>query len=283
MKEDTAIQSGFNLLEGLKSFCHDVLFNNIPRILIALVILWIGWKLIKVLTNFLQKIFAKKNFDISLQSFLQSLIGITLKILLIITVAGMVGNQMTSFIAILGAAGLAVGMALQGTLQNFAGGVIILILKPYKVGDFIEQGGINGVVKEIQIFNTVLQTPDNKIVIIPNTQLATGTLTNFTRANKRRVDIPVGIAYGSDVEQARRVLLDLANAHPDVLKEGADAPAVVCTSLGSSSVDLQLRVWVETDKYWPVSSALTQGVYETLGKNGIEIPFNQLQVHINKD
>ncbi len=283
MKEDTAIQSGFNLLEGLKSFCHDVLFNNIPRILIALVILWIGWKLIKVLTNFLQKIFAKKNFDISLQSFLQSLIGITLKILLIITVAGMVGIQMTSFIAILGAAGLAVGMALQGTLQNFAGGVIILILKPYKVGDFIEQGGINGVVKEIQIFNTVLQTPDNKIVIIPNTQLATGTLTNFTRANKRRVDIPVGIAYGSDVEQARRVLLDLANAHPDVLKEGADAPAVVCTSLGSSSVDLQLRVWVETDKYWPVSSALTQGVYETLGKNGIEIPFNQLQVHINKD
>ena len=283
MKEDTAIQSGFNLLEGLKSFCHDVLFNNIPRILIALVILWIGWKLIKVLTNFLQKIFAKKNFDISLQSFLQSLIGITLKILLIITVAGMVGIQMTSFIAILGAAGLAVGMTLQGTLQNFAGGVIILILKPYKVGDFIEQGGINGVVKEIQIFNTVLQTPDNKIVIIPNTQLATGTLTNFTRANKRRVDIPVGIAYGSDVEQARRVLLDLANAHPDVLKEGADAPAVVCTSLGSSSVDLQLRVWVETDKYWPVSSALTQGVYETLGKNGIEIPFNQLQVHINKD
>ena len=283
MNEDTAIQGGFNLLEGLKSFCHDVLFNNIPRILIALVILWIGWKLIKVLTNFLQKIFAKKNFDISLQSFLQSLIGITLKILLIITVAGMVGIQMTSFIAILGAAGLAVGMALQGTLQNFAGGVIILILKPYKVGDFIEQGGINGVVKEIQIFNTVLQTPDNKIVIIPNTQLATGTLTNFTRANKRRVDIPVGIAYGSDVEQARRVLLDLANAHPDVLKEGADAPAVVCTSLGSSSVDLQLRVWVETDKYWPVSSALTQGVYETLGKNGIEIPFNQLQVHINKD
>ena len=283
MNEDTAIQGGFNLLEGLKSFCHDVLFNNIPRILIALVILWIGWKLIKVLTNFLQKIFAKKNFDISLQSFLQSRIGITLKILLIITVAGMVGIQMTSFIAILGAAGLAVGMALQGTLQNFAGGVIILILKPYKVGDFIEQGGINGVVKEIQIFNTVLQTPDNKIVIIPNTQLATGTLTNFTRANKRRVDIPVGIAYGSDVDQARRVLLDLANAHPDVLKEGADAPAVVCTSLGSSSVDLQLRVWVETDKYWPVSSALTQGVYETLGKNGIEIPFNQLQVHINKD
>ena len=283
MNEENAIQSGFNLLQGLKSFCHDVLFNNIPRILIALVILWIGWKLIKLLTNFLQKIFAKRNLDVSLQSFLQSLIGITLKVLLIITVADMIGIQMTSFIAILGAAGLAVGMALQGTLQNFAGGVIILILKPYKVGDFIEQGGINGVVKEIQIFNTVLQTPDNKIVIIPNTQLATGTLTNFTRANKRRVDIPVGIAYGSDVEQARRVLLDLANAHPDVFKEGADAPTVVCTSLGSSSVDLQLRVWVETNNYWPVSSTLTQGVYEALGKNGIEIPFNQLKVHIDKD
>ena len=199
----------------------------------------------------------------------------------------MIGIQMTSFIAILGAAGLAVGMALQGTLQgtlqNFAGGVIILILKPYKVGDFIEQGGTSGVVKEIQIFSTILQTVDNKIIIVPNTQLATGTLTNYTRANKRRVDVPVGIAYGSDVEQARRVLLDLANAHPDVFKEGADAPAVVCTSLGSSSVDLQLRVWVATENYWPVSSALTQGVYEALGKNGIEIPFNQLQVHINKD
>ena len=283
MNEENAIQSGFNLLQGLKSFCHDVLFNNIPRILIALVILWIGWKLIKLLTNFLQKIFAKKNLDVSLQSFLQSLIGITLKVLLIITVADMIGIQMTSFIAILGAAGLAVGMALQGTLQNFAGGVIILILKPYKVGDFIEQGGTSGVVKEIQIFSTVLQTVDNKIIIVPNTQLATGTLTNYTRANKRRVDIPVGIAYGSDVEQTRRVLLDLANAHPDVFKEGADAPAVVCTSLGSSSVDLQLRVWVATENYWPVSSNLTQGVYEALGKNGIEIPFNQLQVHINKD
>ena len=283
MNEENVVQNGFNMLQGLKSFCHDVLFHNIPRIIIALLILWIGWKLIKVFTNFLQKVFAKKNFDISLQSFLQSLIGITLKILLIITVASMVGIQMTSFIAILGAAGLAVGMALQGTLQNFAGGVIILILKPYKVGDFIEQGGISGVVKEIQIFSTILQTLDNKIIIVPNTQLATGTLTNFTRANKRRVDIPVGIAYGSDVEQARRVLLDLAASHPDVFKEGADAPAVVCTSLGASSVDLQLRVWVATDNYWPVSSALTQGVYEALGKNGIEIPFNQLQVHINKD
>lgn len=283
MNEENAIQSGFNLLQGLKSFCHDVLFNNIPRILIALVILWIGWKLIKLLTNFLQKIFAKRNLDVSLQSFLQSLIGITLKVLLIITVADMIGIQMTSFIAILGAAGLAVGMALQGTLQNFAGGVIILILKPYKVGDFIEQGGTSGVVKEIQIFSTILQTLDNKIIIVPNTQLATGTLTNYTRANKRRVDVSVGIAYGSDVEQARRVLLDLANAHPDVFKEGADAPAVVCTSLGSSSVDLQLRVWVATENYWPVSSNLTQGVYEALGKNGIEIPFNQLQVHINKD
>ena len=283
MNEENAIKEGVNLLQGLKTFFNDVLFNNIPRILIALVILWVGWKLIKVLTKFLQKVFAKRNLDVSLQSFLQSLIGITLKILLIITVADMIGIQMTSFIAILGAAGLAVGMALQGTLQNFAGGVIILILKPYKVGDFIEQGGTSGVVKEIQIFSTIIQTVDNKTIIVPNTQLATGTLTNYTRANKRRVDIPVGIAYGSDVEQARRVLLDLANAHPDVFKEGDDAPTVVCTSLGSSSVDLQLRVWVATDNYWPVSSNLTQGVYEALGKNGIESPFNQLQVHINKD
>lgn len=277
MKEESS-----HLLEGLKTFCTDVLFQNIPKILVALLILWIGWKLIKWVTSLLHKVFAKKNFDVSLQSFLHSIIDIALKTLLIITVAGMVGIQMTSFIAILGAAGLAVGMALQGTLQNFAGGVIILILKPYRIGDFIEQGGISGTVSEIQIFNTVLQTPDNKVVIVPNTQLATSTLINYTRSGKRRVDIPVGIAYGADINKAREVLLAKATEYPEVFKEGADAPVVVVTSLGASSVDLELRVWVKAEHYWPISSNLTQGVYEVLGQHNIEIPFNQLQVHINQ-
>lgn len=277
MKEESS-----HLLVGLKNFCNDVLFQNLPKIIISLLILWIGWKLIKWVTNLLHKVFSKKNLDVSLQSFLHSIIDIALKTLLIVTVAGMIGIQMTSFIAILGAAGLAVGMALQGTLQNFAGGVIILILKPYRVGDFIEQGGISGTVSEIQIFNTVLQTPDNKVVIVPNTQLATGTLINYTRSGKRRVDISVGIAYGADINKAREVLLRKAAEYPSVIKEGADAPAVVVTGLGASSVDLQLRVWVNSPDYWPTSSDLTQGVYEALGANNIEIPFNQLQVHINQ-
>lgn len=272
-----------HLLIGLKEFFNDVLFQNLPSIIVALLILWIGWKLIKWLDKLLLKIFTKKNFDVSLNSFLRSIIIIALKVLLIITVAGMIGIQMTSFIAILGAAGLAVGMALQGTLQNFAGGVIILLLKPYKVGDYIEQGGISGIVKEIQVFNTLLITLDNKVIVVPNTQLATNTLTNYTRSEKRRVDVNVGIAYGEDINKARKVLVDLAMSHPDVLKDGADAPVVAVLELGASSINLQLRAWTKTENYWGVMGALTQGTYETLKENQIEIPFNQLQVHINKD
>ncbi|MBQ4434226.1 MAG: mechanosensitive ion channel family protein [Bacteroidales bacterium] len=254
-----------------------------PSIIVALLILWIGWKLIKWLDKLLLKIFTKKSLDVSLNSFLRSIIIIALKVLLIITVAGMIGIQMTSFIAILGAAGLAVGMALQGTLQNFAGGVIILLLKPYKVGDYIEQGGISGIVKEIQVFNTLLITLDNKVIVVPNTQLATNTLTNYTRSEKRRVDVNVGIAYGEDINKARKVLVDLAMSHPDVLKDEADAPAVAVLELGASSINLQLRAWTKTENYWGVMGALTQGTYETLKENQIEIPFDQLQVHINKD
>lgn len=272
-----------HLLIGLKEFFNDVLFQNLPSIIVALLILWIGWKLIKWLDKLLLKIFTKKNFDVSLNSFLRSIIVIVLKVLLIITVADMIGIQMTSFIAILGAAGLAIGMALQGTLQNFAGGVIILLLKPYKVGDYIEQGGISGIVKEIQVFNTLLVTLDNKVIVVPNTQLATNTLTNYTRSEKRRVDVNVGIAYGEDINKARKVLIDLAMSHPDVLKDEADAPAVAVLELGASSINLQLRAWTKTENYWGVMGALTQGTYETLKTNQIEIPFDQLQVHIKKD
>jgi len=275
-------EEGFNLLQGLKNFCNDVLFTNIPKILISLLILWIGWKLIKVLDKILRKFFDNKNLDVSLRSFLCSIIGVSLKVLLIITVAGMIGIQMTSFIAILGAAGLAVGMALQGTLQNFAGGVVILLLKPYRVGDFIEQGGISGTVKEIQIFNTVVITPDCKVIIVPNTQLATGTLTNFTRSEYRRVDVNVGIAYGADVEKARNVLVQMANTHSLVIQDAEHTTEVVVNSLGARSVDLQLRAWVKTSDYWTVHTALHQGAYEKLEENNIEIPYNQFQVQLNQ-
>ena len=161
-----------SLLAGLQQFITDVVFKNVPKLILALVVLWIGLKLIKVLVKGIKKIMKRRSVDESLQDFLCSLVDIALKVLLIITVMGMIGIQMTSFIAVIGAAGLAVGMALQGTLQNFAGGVIILLMRPYRVGDYIEQGGIAGTVSHIQIFNTTLTTPDNKIIIVPNTELA---------------------------------------------------------------------------------------------------------------
>lgn len=272
-----------HLIEGFKKFCTDILFQNVPKIVMALLILWIGWKLVNWGTKILKRGFDRKKMDVSLQSFLLSVITILLKVLLIITAAGMMGIQMTSFIAILGAAGLAVGMALQGTLQNFAGGVIILLLRPFRVGDEIEQNGITGIVKEIQIFNTVLRTFDNKIIIVPNTELATKTLTNYTKSENRRADINIGIAYGEDIEKARKVLIDMAMKHPCSFKDGDFAPVVVVADLGASSINLVLRVWGKTEDYFTLMSDLNQGAYDTLNENHIEIPFNQLQVHINQN
>ena len=272
-----------HLIEGFKKFCTDILFQNVPKIVMALLILWIGWKLVNWGTKILKRGFDRKKMDVSLQSFLLSVITILLKVLLIITAAGMMGIQMTSFIAILGAAGLAVGMALQGTLQNFAGGVIILLLRPFRVGDEIEQNGITGIVKEIQIFNTVLRTRDNKIIIVPNTELATKTLTNYTKSENRRADINIGIAYGEDIEKARTVLIDMAMKHPCSIKDGDFAPVVVVADLGASSINLVLRVWGKTEDYFTLMSDLNQGAYDTLNENHIEIPFNQLQVHINQN
>lgn len=271
----------FDFISKLKTFFTDVLFQNVPKIIIALIVLWIGWKLIQWFTALLKKAYTKRQYDPSLQAFLHSVINIALKTILIITVAGMMGIQVTSFIAVLGAAGLAIGMALQGTLQNFAGGVIILLLKPYKVGDFIEQGSFSGTVSSIQIFNTILTTPDNKVIIIPNTQLATNTLINYTKSDKRRVDISVGIAYGESIDKARNIILQLANSRTEIL-QNENAPAVVVTSLGDSAVILELRVWVKPADYGIIHDAMNQGIYEKLKDNNIEIPFNQLQVHLKQ-
>jgi len=270
-----------NIVIKAKEFVTHLVLYNGTKLLLALAILIIGWKLIKFACKLLRKIFQKKEVDKSLQDFLLSLISILLKILLILTVMSMIGIEITSFIAILGAAGLAIGMALQGTLQNFAGGIIILILRPFKVGDFIEQGSFSGVVKQIQIFNTVLCTADNKIIILPNTQLATNPLINYTKSDVRRVDIPCGIAYGESVDKARSTMLEIASARTDILKE-PDGPTVLVTELSDSSVNLQLRVWVKTEDYWTVHFALNQAIYDKFNEVGIEIPFNQLQVHLTQ-
>jgi small conductance mechanosensitive channel len=252
-----------------RDFFTDVLLANVPRIIIAFVLLWVGFRLVNYLTRMVRKIMQAREMDKSLQDFLGSLIGIMLKVLIIMSVMQMIGVAVTSFIAILGAAGLAIGMALQGTLQNFAGGVIILLLKPFKVGDFIEQGSISGTVTSIQIFNTVLSTPDNKVVIVPNSQLATNSLINYTKSEVRRVDVSVGIRYDESINKVRKLLLDLASAYPEVLKEPA-VPVVHVTSMGESSVNLQLRLWAKTEDYWPLYFSLNQAVLDEFSKQDIK-------------
>ena len=277
-KVDTKFMDVHSLLGGASDFVHDLLFKDVPRIIIALIVLWIGLKLVKLLLKGMRKLMDKKQIDVSLQSFLISLTDIALKVMIIIAVMGMIGIQTTSFIAVLGAAGLAVGMALQGTLQNFAGGVIILLLKPFRVGDFIDAAGVQGTVKNIQIFNTIVETADKKMVIAPNTDLATKTLVNYSRSENRRVDVKVGIAYGESVDKARKVLVDLATAYPLVIAE--PAPVVVVTALADSAVSLELRVWVKNADYWETFFYLNQAVYDKLNEVGIQIPFNQMDVHI---
>lgn len=276
--EITKLMDVQSLWGSLNEFLRDILFKDVPRIIIALIVLWIGLKIVKLIVKGLRKLLEKKEVDVSLQSFLLSITDIALKVLIVIAVMGMIGIQTTSFIAALGAAGLAVGMALQGTLQNLAGGVIILLLKPFKVGDYIDSTGVQGTVKHIQIFNTIVETPDKKIVIAPNTDLATKTLINYSRSENRRVDVKVGIAYGESVDGARNTLLELAKSYPLVIEEPASE--VVVTALADSAVSLELRVWVKNADYWNTFFYLNQAVYDKLNEKGIKIPFNQMDVHI---
>lgn len=267
-----------SLLSSLNEFMRDVLFKEVPKIIIALIVLWLGLKIVKLIVKALRRMMEKRNVEVSLQSFLLSMTDIALKIMVVIAVMGMVGIQTTSFIAVLGAAGLAVGMALQGTLQNFAGGVIILLLKPFRVGDYIDSPGVQGTVKSIHIFNTIVETPDKKIVVAPNTDLATKTLVNYSRSENRRVDVKVGIAYGESVDNARAVLMELARNYPLVIEN--PEPAVVVTALADSAVSLELRVWVKNADYWTCFFYMNQAVYDKLNEVGIQIPFNQMDVHI---
>ncbi|MFO7867923.1 MAG: mechanosensitive ion channel [Bacteroidales bacterium] len=252
-----------------------------PKLLGAILFLIIGFKVIKSMVKGTGRILVKSNIDETLQPFIKSIVSILLKILLVISVLGMVGVEMTSFIAILGAAGLAIGMALSGTLQNFAGGVIILIIKPFKVGDFIESQGHMGTVHEIQIFNTILKTPDNKTIIIPNGGLATSSVTNFSAEENRRVDFTFGIAYGDKFEQAKEILQGLINEDARIFKD--PEPVIILHSLGDSSVNVVVRVWSKTSDYWAIYFDMNQKVYTEFAKKGITIPFPQMDVHVHNN
>ena len=258
----------------------DLVYTYAPKLLGAIVVYIIGNMIIKWMVKKFETVMSKRETDDSLKPFLKSLFGALLKTLLIVSVLGMLGVEMTSFIAILGAAGLAVGMALSGTLQNFAGGVVILIFKPYRVDDFIEAQGYTGVVKEIQIFTTILLTTDNKTVFIPNGPLATGSLINYSAQPIRRVDLSYGIAYGDSVQKAREIIMKVIASDERILKDPESF--VGLGELADSSVNLTTRVWVKTEDYWNVFFSMNESVYEALSEGGINIPFPQLDVHMQK-
>ena len=252
-----------------------------PKLLGAIVVLIIGLWIVKKITKSMGKVMEKRGIDASLRPFLLSLLSSVMKLLVVISVMSMVGIEMTSFIAILGAAGLAIGMALSGTLQNFAGGAMILIFKPYKVGDFIEAQGYMGAVKEIQIFNTIITTVDNKTIIIPNGGLSTGSMTNFSTQPERRVDFTFGIAYGDDLKKAKQLIKDIADNDSRVLKD--PEPFIRMGEMADSSVNITTRLWVKAADYWDVYFDTMEAVYESYNANGINIPFPQMDVHIQKD
>lgn len=248
------------------------------KLLSAIIVLIIGLWIIGWIVRLIKKGVTKRELDPSLSTFLLSMAGIVLKVLLIISVTGMLGVEMTSFIALLGAAGLAVGMALSGTLQNFAGSIMILIFKPYKVNDFIEAQGYMGVVKEIQIFNTIILTPDNRTVIIPNGGLSSGSMINYSTQPIRRVDLVVGIGYTDDIDKARKVIYDLLKKNDKVLNE--PAPFVGVTELGDNSVNFVVRPWVKGEHYWDTFFTVQEEVKKAFDNQNISIPFPQRDVHI---
>lgn len=262
-------------------FNYAITFGK--NIITAIIVYLIGRFIIKYATKAVHTITQKRKFEASLASFVNSLVSISLNILLGIIIIGIMGIDTSSFLAVFASAGIAVGMALSGTLQNFAGGVLILILRPYKVGDYIEAQGFAGTVREIQIFSTILCTADNQIIIIPNGPLATGCLKNSTAADMRRVDIDVEVAYGTQTAEVRKVLQDIINADPRIMQDDAHAPAIPMTTMSASSIVFQMRMWSKAKDYWAVKFDTTEKVYTTLTDKGIEIPFQQMDVHIRKD
>ena len=257
----------------------EMVASYAPKLILAIVVLFVGLKAIKILNKVIDKIFNHQHLDPSVAGFLESLLSIVLKIVLFIAVAGMMGVQTSSFVALVGAAGLAVGLALQGSLANFAGGVLILIFKPYKVGDHILTQGYDGVVKQIQIFNTVLVTPDHNKIIIPNGPVSNGAIENYTVLKTRRHDIVFGIGYDDDIKKAKEILMRLAKDNKKILTEKGHEASVFVGNLGESSVDITLRVWCKDKDYVGLPADFFELAKAEFDANDINIPYPQQDIH----
>ncbi len=256
----------------------DWAWEILPNLLLSVIILFVGLWVVRFINSMVKKFFLKKDYDATLGTFLQSFISIALKVLLFVLLVTQLGVKSSSLVAIIGAAGLAVGLALQGSLANFAGGVLILLFKPFKVGDFISAQGIDGTVKEITIFTTKISTFGNQLAIVPNGQLSNNNIINFNTQEIRRDRIVVGISYSSNIKLAKDILLQICNECENILKE--PIPEVFVEALNDSSVDLQLRFWARNEVFWPAHFYVLEELKYRFDAQGIEIPFPQRVVHM---
>lgn len=263
-------------LEGLV----PSLISFVLQVVLAFVIYAVSAKLIKWVVKVVQKTMERHNVDTGVMQFLSAIIKYALYVVVIMTILSLFGVATTSVVAVLGSAGVAIGLALQGSLSNFAGGVLILLLKPFKVGDYIIQGGSEGTVYEISIFYTKLKTVDNKVVVIPNGTLSNNTLVNVSHMDRRRVDIVVGISYDADIRVAKNIIYNLAQNDPGRLEE--EEAVVFVDNLGASSVDIGVRLWVNAADYWAVKWRLTENIKYAMDENGISIPYQQIDVQIKQ-
>ncbi|SED92676.1 mechanosensitive ion channel family protein [Pseudomonas coleopterorum] len=250
------------------------------KVVLALVVLCVGWWLINRVTASLQKLLALRHIDLALQRFIGTLANVVLKILLLVSVASTIGIETTSFVAAIGGATVAIGLALQGSLANFAGGVLILLFRPFRIGDWIEAQGVSGTVDSIQIFHTVLRTGDNRTVILPNGNLSNGIITNTNRQPTRKITFDIGVDYDADLQKAREILLDLAR-DPRVLQ--TPAPEAVVAALGDSSITVSLRIWVNTGDFGAVTNMLNGEIRDRLRAEGIDIPFPQRVIRVMQE
>lgn len=279
LKQELANADGLDKLSIITQKLIDFGIHAGERILIAAIVFIAGRFLISMFKKFIMRLMERRKVDVSIKTFIRSLVNILLNILLVVSVVGALGVETTSFAALLASAGVAIGMALSGNLQNFAGGLVILLFKPYKVGDWIECPGQNvaGTVKEIQIFHTILTTADNKMIYVPNASMSSGVVTNYSAQVSRRVEWIVGIDYGEDFAKVERIVNEILAADSRILKD--PAPFVALHALDASSVNVVARVWVPTKDYWDVYFDINKAIYQTFNEKGINFPFPQLTVH----
>lgn len=282
ISQDWSLFKDLSLNDAITKMANSVV-DFAFKLVIAIAVFYIGRFIIRKLIGFISNLFERRNVDASLATFVRSFLQIVLYFILIVTIVGILGIETSSFLALFASAGVAIGMALSGTLQNFAGGVLILLLKPYKVGDYIEAQGYAGSVKEIQMFHTVITTPDNKTIMIPNGVLSTSSINNYSHQPLRRVDWSIGISYGDSFDNASQAIFEILDTDRRIIRDdSAPAPFVGITELADSSVNLTVRAWVRSEDYWGLYFDMYNRFYTELPSRGVNFPFPQLDVHLPK-